>query len=181
MSAVRLGFGRHLDQIPPQNLKPIFKDMYAAFILFNLGLIFPKLSALLFYERVFTADRGMKISRWVISALIVCWLQFRMPLDIWACVPSRAFWDHDVAGRCLTVFNSLPTYVAGGVWDCLLDLALLLLPIPRLWSLQMKRSRKIASFVGQIIAYYIQCLFCVDWSRCRDHSRAALYQDGSDL
>lgn len=59
------------------------------------------------------------------------------------CRPLRHFWDqYTVAsiGKCM---NYLSMWAITGIRSAILDLVILLLPIPRVWSLQMSWTRKL--------------------------------------
>ena len=61
---------------------------------------------------------------------------------IFACVPISYYWDKSIAGgHCINI-NYLGYGITGAGF--LTDLLIWLLPVPWLWSLQMKLPRKLA-------------------------------------
>lgn len=93
-----------------------------------------------FYLQVFH-DRRFRIVCWVVLGYIVlstCIIQF---LTIFACTPIQSFWDRDIKGKCLDVGAIGFANSANAI---LQDLIILIMPMPSLFKLQMKRWRKIA-------------------------------------
>lgn len=62
-------------------------------------------------------------------------------LTIFACTPIQSFWDRDIKGKCLDIGA---IGFANSALAILQDLVILIMPMPSLWKLQMKRWRKIA-------------------------------------
>ena len=129
------------------------KHLYAGNIIFDFAICFPKISALLFYMRVFFLSRAMRFSIWFLLVFIILGILFRVPASIWACVPPKKFWELELPGRCLNDLNSPAMYLVTGIWDCLPDLTLLLLPLPQLWQLQMAPLKKILLTITIICGY----------------------------
>jgi hypothetical protein len=99
-----------------------------------------KQSALFFYSRVFhTHSRAFQISIYVGHGLVAAWILFIVPISTCQCTPVSKAWDPSVPGSCLETFS---WYLASAIFDAVLDLFVLLLPIPVLFRLQMKTSRK---------------------------------------
>ena len=62
-------------------------------------------------------------------------------LTIFACIPVQSFWDRNIKGKCLDVGAIGFANSANAI---LQDLIILVMPMPSLFKLQMKRWRKIA-------------------------------------
>ena len=60
---------------------------------------------------------------------------------IFTCVPVRATWDPTVAGRCI---NIQKFFIGIAVPNIVTDVALLTIPLPYLWNLQLAIPKKIA-------------------------------------
>ena len=56
------------------------------------------------------------------------------------CIPLEKVWDPTVAGHCI---NSNAFYKAGSATDVVGDFAILFLPIPAVWDLQMPLKKKL--------------------------------------
>ena len=57
------------------------------------------------------------------------------------CHPYSYFWDKSQNGVC---GNQLALYMTGGIFNLLLDITIVVLPMPMLWGLQMATGKKIA-------------------------------------
>ncbi|KHO00464.1 uncharacterized protein MAM_01242 [Metarhizium album ARSEF 1941] len=103
-----------------------------------------KLSALFFYRRIFcvgprgdafdfvTAVFVFLVSAWTVTFIVV-------PLNL--CGPLRSIeWDIRHASRC----DHYAYFKGISVSDFILDVAVLVLPLPKIWSLNMTTVRKIA-------------------------------------
>ena len=56
------------------------------------------------------------------------------------CRPLNKFWDHTVNGKC---FELKKSWMVMGSLNVVTDLLLLILPLPSLWRLQMRRRTKV--------------------------------------
>ena len=100
-----------------------------------------KLSCLLFYWRVFGPSRTWK---WVIGGsmclLIVTYIALFFA-NLFECSPIEKNWNPLLRhGKCIPS-SSLP--YSSGVINVVSDLCVLIIPIPAVWSLNMKVQRKL--------------------------------------
>lgn len=56
------------------------------------------------------------------------------------CRPVAAAWDHDASGEC---GNQIVAYVVLESVGAMIDLMILIIPIPVIWKLQMSRQKKL--------------------------------------
>lgn len=57
------------------------------------------------------------------------------------CIPLQSFWDPHVKGQC---FLSRPTmWYVSGIVHIVTDFAIIVMPLPIVWKLQLPRSQKI--------------------------------------
>lgn len=101
-----------------------------------------KLSILLQYMRVFTPIHSGK-TYYAILLAIFANISYTIALVfalIFVCNPRRKAWDPLVPGKCLDVNLVL---LVGGVITFVLDFVALVLPMPKLWMLQMGLRRKL--------------------------------------
>ena len=59
---------------------------------------------------------------------------------IFQCTPINAAWDPRVKGHCIYLSKVL---ITGAAFDIASDFVILLLPMPKLWHLQISRKQKI--------------------------------------
>ncbi|KAL8916159.1 MAG: hypothetical protein Q9172_006430 [Xanthocarpia lactea] len=122
--------------------------MLFALLFFAVTCIFPvgctalKLSVLFFYHRIFPI-RKFTIWSIVIGIVVIGWFIAFIVSQFLTCRPLNYYWDKSIpGGKCINqVHNS--DYVTTPA-DILTNIAILILPIPWLWGLQMKMRRKVA-------------------------------------
>ena len=104
------------------------------------------LSILLQYKRVFMPGRlNNKLLHYSIHTLmwaVVLYGVVATVLTIVTCIPVAKTWDPFVDGRCLS--GAIVVSVAVYAFRILLEICILLVPIPTIWKLQMSRKRRIA-------------------------------------
>lgn len=57
------------------------------------------------------------------------------------CRPFAYFWDKSIHGTC---GNEVITYLTAGIFNLIIDVIIVILPMPMLWGLQMPMAKKIA-------------------------------------
>lgn len=57
------------------------------------------------------------------------------------CRPFQYNWDKTISGSC---GDTLPYYLSTAIINLLIDVMIVALPLPRLWTLQMETSRKVS-------------------------------------
>lgn len=119
------------------------------YVVATVGL---KLSFCWTYMRIFspgTIRSTIRCRTLFDRCLVTCALaSFIYALSVWlpmtvACRPLRHFWDQYTGtsnGKCM---DYLSMWIITGICSAALDLVILLLPIPRVWSLQMSWTRKL--------------------------------------
>lgn len=95
---------------------------------------------LLFYARVFSPSLKMKwLTRFGMSSCVIFYTAVLIR-SIFVCNPIRKIWIPLEPGSCLNVII-LP--YATGFFNLASDFYILVLPMPSLWNLKMKRNRKL--------------------------------------
>lgn len=99
-----------------------------------------KISLIAFYLQVFL-DRRFRITCWIVLGYIILSSLIIQFLTIFSCSPIQSFWDRDIKGTCLDVGAIGFANSANAI---LQDIIILVMPMPSLYKLQMKRWRKAA-------------------------------------
>lgn len=102
-------------------------------------ITFIKVSILLFFLRIFSANKTVRWGAWggiIIISLAYLVLFFR---TVFICQPIQKAWSPATPGHC--VKRGVIPYTAGGI-NVISDIYILLLPIPCIYGLNLKRSRK---------------------------------------
>lgn len=139
------GAGCHMWNI---QLKTFFDMLYwtnLSSVLYCPIVFFVKLSILLQYLRIFVPNRKGNMSGFV--AIQICiWGCFTMYLvatifAIAQCTPRKKIWNPLMnTGHCI---DTSAAYLSTAIFNVITDFAILILPMPILWKLQMPRKKKI--------------------------------------
>ncbi len=133
------GMGIHADKVPLNDIVRMAKFLVVAEILYAFNLVWSKLSILLMYYRIFHFPYFKKMA-YGIGAFCIAWVITITFLFIFICVPVEKLWYPDLPGHCI---DQVGTWIANAVSTILSDFAILLLPIPQVWRLQLRKPEKI--------------------------------------
>jgi hypothetical protein len=108
-------------------------------MLWNVTVCFSKLSVLFMYTNVFVQESLLRWTRYI-GAFVVTWNVANIITALVICQPIARNWNLSIDGTC----GSQPKfYTSMGVINIITDVAILTLPLPYLFSLQMPWKRKI--------------------------------------
>lgn len=117
-----------------------FKLNFAGYYLFNTSLGTVKFSALFFYRRVFERhSRRFNIGMLCAHLATMGWLASLIVSITLQCYPIQRLWKPDSPGHC---FNTGAWYLAFSIFNALLDVYILILPMPMLFRLKMSVQRR---------------------------------------
>lgn len=149
---IGLGLGLHVQAVPPENIEKFLKLLWIIYYIFDTGTAVGKASALFFYARIFSASHSkFRYALWLVHALNVAWLLTILLCVTFMCSPIRKAWDTALPGKCL---NTGILWTGSGVTSLLIDVIILVMPLPMLWRLQLKLIRRI-QVVGVFICGYL--------------------------
>ncbi|KAI9652791.1 MAG: hypothetical protein M1831_006593 [Alyxoria varia] len=134
------GLGQHNQPLTPLVLKLLISKK----IIWNAGITLARISALLFYRRLFA--HSFKISFWLGVAANVVWFVLLFFLVMFSCSPTQRQWDRSFSGTCLP---ELPGQIVSSLTSVVIDLYILVMPMPILWRLQMRKVKK--GLIGGIL------------------------------
>lgn len=135
------GVGLHSTQVGHERDVTIAKLMLAAEVLYGLNLCWTKVSILLMYWRIFNQVTYFKAASIVVGVLVLAWGVVVTFACVFLCVPVQKSWDPTVPGRCVSV---LAVWTANAASTILTDVAILVLPLPKVWRLQLRTAQKVA-------------------------------------
>jgi hypothetical protein len=133
------GMGIHADLVQLDRIVLMAKFLVVAEILYVFNLVWTKLSILLMYYRIFHFPYFKKMA-YVIGAFCIAWVITITFLFIFICVPVEKLWTPDLPGHCI---DQVSTWISNACSTILTDVLILLLPIPQVWKLQLRRPEKI--------------------------------------
>ena len=135
-----LGLGRHFTTIPPSDIPQIYKIIFATSFMYGFAVSLPKFSVLFFYDRIFQrTSQWLYIATIVVGTLNLAWLVASWFTTIFACVPVEASWTMSKDARCM---EPLQSYLGTSIPSMVIDLCILLIPLPRLWNLKASKTRR---------------------------------------
>lgn len=151
---ISIGLGHHASQVSDENIVLGFKYRYAIGNLYHFGITLPKYSAICFYIRVFTwrSSTLFRINTLVVAGLVTAWLLFAVPSTVFQCTPIRKGWLPLTPGRCL---DANQWFLGSTISSVIIDVYIMLLPIPVLWNLHTGHARKM------VLTGFFFCAYCV--------------------
>ncbi|GAP87232.1 putative integral membrane protein [Rosellinia necatrix] len=133
------GLGKHIWELTENQLTIQVKLLLISEFTYLLGTAFVKLSMLCLYHRIYTTQTFRRWCYVVIAADVIYIVSF-IPVFLTGCIPLSQYWDPQPGGWCRdTLIGDNATV---GV-NLVLDFAVLLLPLPVLWRLQMSVRDKL--------------------------------------
>ena len=117
--------------------------LYASVLLYWTSLFVTKCSLLFFYRRVFLVNsRVFRISLYTIAVFNVACFIAVFFVFAFQCTPIQFAWDHTIKGGKCIDFNTL--CVSTAVIAIATDVAILCLPMPMIWALNVSKWRKLS-------------------------------------
>ncbi|KAI1206599.1 uncharacterized protein F4807DRAFT_226546 [Annulohypoxylon truncatum] len=149
----RLGLGKHAVTIPPADLAEGPKMIFIATIFYSCNISLPKFSALFFYHRVFErTSKWFTVARWIVGAMNAAWLVSATINVFLQCTPVNAAWEPVPGSTCISQWG---WFIGTAIPSMVIDLLILIMPMPLLWRLQAPVSRRI------MVGVLFLCGYCV--------------------
>ncbi|KAI1383545.1 uncharacterized protein F4822DRAFT_420937 [Hypoxylon trugodes] len=155
LALVDAGLGRHVTALSPEALLACSKLIVVIYYVYDVALFTSKVSALLFLSRIFpkyTNPTWFNTALYVAHGLNVTWLIAILFATIFQCNPVQKAWNPDpnLPGKC----SSNAVLLTGSALPSVgIDLFILLLPMPKIWRLQMSLARKAGITLVFILGY----------------------------
>lgn len=145
MKAVQLGgVGRHeayVLKFEPQALTTWAQTLFVTELIYGPVIALEKSSILLFYWRIFHINRWFRLTAVAMIIYIWMWAAGEWFTALFQCIPVAKQWIQKLDGSCID-------RLAFFRWICLPnavhDVAMLVLPVPMVWKLQMASRQKAA-------------------------------------
>jgi hypothetical protein len=133
------GGGKHLWVVTLDQFERLYQTTWA-FVLVYIGAISAtKLSIMLFYRRMF----GTSLVWWIVTTL--CVLHYCEVTFVWigGCQPISYYWEmYTVPGSEGHCIDAPVFYLANGSIGLVIDVLILLTPLPTIFALQMAPAQK---------------------------------------
>ncbi|RYP20591.1 hypothetical protein DL767_009416 [Monosporascus sp. MG133] len=140
------GAGRHMAYwflTNPDVITTYLEIQTAAEFIYVAACLCPKLSILVLYLRVFT-ERNVRILTWIVIGVAIAHAVANIIASFTICQPFEFKWNKTIDGHCANVMASY-RYVS--IPHILTDIAILALPLPSLYQLQISKKRKLGIFL----------------------------------
>ena len=139
------GFGRHVTEVTPGDFRKGLKILYASYTVYTLGIGMIRFSAILFYHRIFELRCSpYRYVIWCSLGLNAAWIIAFNVLFLIPCAPIHAFWDRPMmAPANYSCISTLSIQLSAAITSGLMDLLVLLLPVPRLLKIQTSWRNKV--------------------------------------
>ncbi|KNG49534.1 integral membrane protein [Stemphylium lycopersici] len=108
-------------------------------ILYTLSITAIKLSVLAFYWRLFEVKARLTI--YVVTGASIAWCTAIMLCVIFNCIPVQAAWDITIKDPTCIPTKSI--YLGGSVPNVILDLVIVMMPLPHVWRLHAPLAQRI--------------------------------------
>ncbi|KAI9883561.1 MAG: hypothetical protein M1823_004659 [Watsoniomyces obsoletus] len=140
--AERIGIGRHTWDVKPMYLALARNVMYIQDMLYLIAIMSAKLSILMLYLRLFQVKKLFRTACYILMVITVGYCVSFFFMYAFNCRPLKKTWNalDPTPGTCIDVI--MMHYVVGS-FNIATDFAILLLPMPLVWQLQLKMSQKI--------------------------------------
>ncbi|KAI1067930.1 hypothetical protein LB506_013014 [Fusarium annulatum] len=134
------GLGRHVYTLFPQQIALYLRCFWISIVFYTYALFAIKLTFLIHYYRIMSVSN----MRWLyLGALgfIILWGTYQGIGVFFFCIPIQSFWDSGVKGRCLLAQPTM--WLISGIVHIVTDFAIIVMPLPIVWKLQLPRYQKI--------------------------------------
>ncbi|BCS22383.1 uncharacterized protein APUU_30608S [Aspergillus puulaauensis] len=137
------GFGKHREDNPVENVVGYQKSFMAIQLVYFTNAVLTKASLLLLYQRIFGIVKTFRYALWTSWVLILSYFVACVIASIAGCKPPSYLWDRfrnpDTPGGC---FDEVAFFRWNGLANMLLDVLMLVLPLPMVWRMRMSRRQK---------------------------------------
>ncbi|RKF56706.1 putative pth11-like integral membrane protein [Golovinomyces cichoracearum] len=136
---VRNGMGRHKISLTHQEHVNFFKTLYMTIIIYNIGLLFTKLSILFQYLRVATNKR-IRLACYLVMLFSIVYGTEAFFTGVFHCWPIYRFWRKTKTGMCIN--KPILWFLNAGL-NITNDILILMLPIFILKASTLPRKQKV--------------------------------------
>ncbi|KAF2136377.1 uncharacterized protein K452DRAFT_280074 [Aplosporella prunicola CBS 121167] len=150
--SIQYGAGRHLWTVSKDDFTMIWRILYAYVMIYATAVSCTKFSIVLFYRRIFSFTYGfwlgafLAVSYWVVILVVINT----------GCRPFSYFFEQytnpTAEGTCIDLGLF---YYANAIWAMLVDVVILLMPLPTIWSLQLPTQKRAAVTVIFLLGAFV--------------------------
>ncbi|KUI72102.1 hypothetical protein VM1G_08049 [Cytospora mali] len=135
------GVGMHMADATTEQTVMALKLFVAAPLMWATSTVLIKLSILFFYISIFTMS-NIRTAVYILITLVIALFTAVILESFLLCRPFAFTWDKTIPGGVCG--SSTEAYLAIAIVNLVIDLAVVFLPMPILWRLQMPFAKKLA-------------------------------------
>ena len=139
------GLGHHIWELSSDQVMHLSDTTFIAEILFALSVSFSKVAALVYYGKLFRAESYVnKAWRWAyyaVFAMAVAWPFATIATDVFVRESRKDVLLSPSSGSLSSLFA---TYIWNAVASVIIDIAILVLPLPPIYTLHLGAGRRLA-------------------------------------
>ncbi|RYP41312.1 hypothetical protein DL769_011578 [Monosporascus sp. CRB-8-3] len=132
--------GRHVQTFGADVTKYFAIGLFTAELTYTGVIIFVKFSILALYWRIFNKSGSIKLPIGILTAAVLMWGIAVFFLTLLQCIPTRGYWDKTIEASCNV--DSQMFLFAISIPNILIDVTLLVLPVPYVIRLNVSKSQK---------------------------------------
>ncbi|KAF1830495.1 hypothetical protein BDW02DRAFT_572956 [Decorospora gaudefroyi] len=136
---MRPSLGRHVTTISTEKIIDFLLQVFMGQIFYTFSITTIKLSLLAFYWRLFEVKA--RITIYVVTAMSLAWCIAIFLCVIFSCIPVQAAWDITITDKTCIPIRSI--YLGGSVPNVILDLVLVIMPIPYVLRLHAPVAQRV--------------------------------------
>ncbi|ROT41233.1 hypothetical protein SODALDRAFT_330954 [Sodiomyces alkalinus F11] len=155
------GLGYHM-WVVMDKLPTFMKLLFSVYFVYDVALFVTKESALLFFSRIFPKRNNSawwNWALWITHGINAAWLIGIIFGTIFMCDPVEKGWNPMIPGTC---GENSALWLGSAVPSVVIDLLILLLPLPKIWGLQLSTARKTGVTLVFVLGY---CVIIVSLGR----------------
>ncbi|KAI1127337.1 hypothetical protein F5Y10DRAFT_243138 [Nemania abortiva] len=180
-SIVHVGYLVHQWDVDYRDFFYVLKSFYITPTLYGLSIMFIKFAIVLEWNRIFNPQHVKNAFYWASCVILAVNALFYVSAAFilnFACRPWARFYNPFIKGSC---FDPTQLYLAAGVINFVVDVAIFILPQKVIWDLQISKKRRLgvtAIFAVGIFAI-IAAGFRLAWTVEFETSSDVLYRQSS--
>ncbi|CAF9931199.1 hypothetical protein IMSHALPRED_008558 [Imshaugia aleurites] len=137
-------FGKHLQWATASDIRNFWIYLYASEIIYPISVVLIKCSILSLLYRIFHVPR-FKLYAATIGVSVIFWGVTTVAIAIFYCNPINAYWDTQITNKaCL---NTLRSSLGIQISNIILDVIIMILPLPYLWRSHIPLSSQKAGLL----------------------------------
>lgn len=148
---IKFGLGKHIEAISMDNVLPGNYMAHAATLVYAICIWLIKLSALCLFARIFGKSPTFRKVLWGFGFAVTGWFVCTAIIPWFNCTPVRKTIEPFIEGHC---FDRMGWFLASAFINAFWDFAILVLPMPVIWRLQMSLRKKISVTFVFVLGYW---------------------------